>query len=34
MHKTKHHGIARIARDFLPNLIAYNLIRIQKLVAA
>ena len=34
MRKTKHHGIRRIAADFLLNLIAYNLIRIPKLVAA
>jgi len=33
MRKTKHRGIARIAADFLLNLIAYNLIRIPKLVA-
>jgi hypothetical protein len=32
--KTKHRGIRRIAADFLLNLIAYNLIRIPKLVAA
>ena len=24
MRKTKHHGIARVAADFLLNLIAYN----------
>ncbi len=34
MRKTKHRGIARVAGDFLMNLIAYNLIRIPKLVAA
>ena len=34
MRKTKHRGISRIAADFLLNLIAYNLIRIPKLVAA
>lgn len=34
MRKTKHRGIARIAADFLLNLIAYNLIRIPKLLAA
>lgn len=34
MRKTKHRGIARVAGDFLINLIAYNLIRIPKLVAA
>ena len=28
MRKTKHRGIARVAADFLLNLIAYNLIRI------
>ena len=33
MRKTKHRGIARIAADFLLNLIAYNPIRIPKLVA-
>jgi transposase len=34
MRKTKHHGIGRVAADFMLNLIAYNLIRIPKLVAA
>jgi transposase len=34
MRKTKHRGIARVAAGFLLNLIAYNLIRIPKLVAA
>src|ERR1700730_3476227 len=34
MRKTKHRGIAGVAADFLLNLIAYNLIRIPKLVAA
>jgi transposase len=34
MRKTKHHGIAGVAADFLLNLIAYNLIRIPKLVTA
>ena len=34
MRKTKHRGIARVATDFLLNLIAYNLIRIPKLIAA
>jgi hypothetical protein len=34
MRKTKHRGIRRIAADFVLNLIAYNLIRIPKLVAA
>jgi transposase len=32
MRKTKHRGIARVAGDFLLNLIGYNLIRIPKLV--
>ena len=30
----EHRGIARVTTDFLLNLIAYNLIRISKLVAA
>jgi len=34
MRKTQHRGIARVAAAFLPNLIAYNLIRIPKLIAA
>jgi hypothetical protein len=34
MRKTKRRGIARVAADFLLNLIAYNLIRIPKLIAA
>ena len=34
MRKTKHRGIGRVAAHFLLNLIAYNLIRIPKLVAA
>jgi hypothetical protein len=34
MRKTKHRGIRAIAADFLLNLIAYNLVRIPKLVAA
>lgn len=34
MRKTKHRGIGRVAADFLLNLIAYNLIRIPKIVAA
>lgn len=34
LRKTKHRGIARVAVDFLLNLIAYNLIRIPKIVAA
>jgi hypothetical protein len=34
MCKTRHRGIARVAADFLLNLIAYNLVRIPKLIAA
>lgn len=34
MRKTKHRSVARVAGDFLLNLIAYNLIRIPKLTAA
>ena len=34
MRKTKHRGVARVAGGFFLNLIAYNLIRIPKLVAA
>jgi hypothetical protein len=34
MRKTKHRGIASVAVDFMLNLIAYNLIRIPKLLAA
>ncbi len=34
MRRTKHRGIARVATDFILNLIAYNLIRIPKLVSA
>jgi transposase len=34
MRKTKHRGIAKVSADFLLNLIAYNLIRIPKLVTA
>jgi IS5 family transposase len=34
MRKTKHRGISRVGADFLLNLIAYNLIRIPKLLAA
>jgi transposase len=34
MRKTKHRGLGRVAANFLLNLIAYNLIRIPKLVAA
>ena len=33
MRKTKHRGIA-VGADFLLNLIAYNLVRIPKLIAA
>jgi transposase len=33
LRKTKHRGIAAVAADFLLNLIAYNLIRLPKLVA-
>jgi transposase len=32
MRRTKHRGIARVAADFVLNLIAYNLLRIPKLV--
>lgn len=34
MRKTKHRGIAKVAADFMLNLIAYNLIRVPKLIAA
>ena len=34
MRKTKHRGLASVATDFMLNLIAYNLIRIPKLLAA
>ena len=34
LRKTKHRGIAGVAADFLLNLIAYNLVRIPKLIAA
>ena len=34
MRKTKHRGIARVTADFMLNLIAYNLIRVPKLIAA
>ena len=34
MRKTKHRGIAAVGGDFMLNLIAYNLVRIPKLVAA
>lgn len=33
MRKTKHRGICGVAADFMLNLIAYNLIRIPKLIA-
>ena len=32
MRKTKHRGIARVAADFMLNLIAYDLIRVPKLM--
>jgi transposase len=34
MRKTKHRGIAAVGSDFMLNLIAYNLIRIPKIIAA
>src|ERR1700680_4925897 len=34
MRKTKHRGIRSVTADFMLNLIAYNLIRIPKLIAA
>lgn len=34
MRKTRHRGLAKVAGDFMLNLIAYNLIRIPKLIAA
>ena len=34
LRKTKHRGLARVASDFLLNIIACNLIRIPKLIAA
>ena len=34
MRKTKQRGIARVTTGFLLNLIAYNLIRIPKLITA
>ncbi len=34
MRKTKHRGICRVAADFMLNLIAYDLVRLPKLVAA
>ena len=32
LRKTKHRGLARVASDFILNIIAYNLIRIPKLI--
>ena len=34
LRKTKHRGLALVASDFLLNIIAYNLIRIAKLITA
>ena len=34
LRKTKHRGLAHVASDFLLNIIAYNLIRIPKLITA
>jgi hypothetical protein len=34
LRKTKHRGVARVGAGFLLNLVAYNLIRIPKLIAA
>jgi transposase len=34
LRRTKHRGLARVGADFMLNLIAYNLIRIPKLIAA
>ena len=34
MRKTKHRGVERVEGDFVLNLIAYNLVRIPKLLAA
>lgn len=34
LQKAKHRGLAQVASDFLLNIIAYNLIRIPKLIAA
>ncbi len=34
LRKTKHRGVAQVTGDFLVNLIAYNLIRIPKLMGA
>jgi transposase len=33
MRKTKHRGMARVAADFMLNLIGYNLVRLPKLIA-
>ena len=33
-HDAQHRGIASVAADFMLNLIAYNLIRLPKLLAA
>jgi hypothetical protein len=34
MRKTKHRGIVAVSADFMLNLVAYNLVRILKLIAA
>jgi hypothetical protein len=34
MRKTKHRGLARVAADFMLNLIGYNRVRLPKLLAA
>ena len=34
MRKTKHRGVAAVSADFMLNLIAYNLVRLPKLIAA
>ena len=34
LRKTKHRGLAQVASEFLLNIIAYNLIRIAKLITA
>ena len=34
MRKPKHRGITKVTTDFMLNLIAYNLIRIPKLLTA
>jgi hypothetical protein len=34
MRKTKLRGVANVATNFMLNLIAYNLVRIPKLIAA